>query len=164
MCTDGARVCVHVHVCPWRRRRPSASPGVICRQDWIPAGSNTFLPAAMHSCRQYVGHPHLSTAIPVAHLSTGMYSCRQKWTGIHSCRQEFSPAGAMNGQACVQRARKRVWMRFHSAACALREYFWPTQIQAFALSARGRASLLLLRPLPQVGEMPVRAISARQLQ
>ena len=27
-------------VCPWRRRRPSASLCVICRQDWIPVGRN----------------------------------------------------------------------------------------------------------------------------
>ena len=97
-------------------------------------------------------------------LQAGIFARRRSPARRQHLGLPGGAAGAMNGQACVQRARKRVWMRFHSAACALREYFWPTQIQAFALSARGRASLLLLRPLPQVGEMPVRAISARQLQ
>lgn len=131
-----------------------------------------FIPPRLIRCRSIQSPPvriqghirvhvtnfaHLRFCVRVCACASVSERVHRRCAGLCACARVY-------GQACVQRARKRVWTRFHSAACALREYFWPTQIQAFALSARGRASLLLLRPLPQVGEMPVRAISARQLQ
>ena len=75
-------------VCPWRRRRPSASLCVICRQDWIPVDRNGFLSPALDAC---------------PFLSTEMYCCRQE---CQSCRRSPShkqhlglpggAAGAMN--------------------------------------------------------------------
>jgi len=82
---------------PWRRRRPSASPGVICRQDWIPAGRNGFLSTAMHSCRQYVGHPHLSAgmgilpALPFPQATPGLAGGRRRRHGLTSDTE--SPSG-----------------------------------------------------------------------
>ena len=85
-----------VSACEWRRRCPTASPGVAprpgerrqdwhsCRQEWacIPAVRNGI------SCRC----PFLPTGMPfLSILSTGILSCPFLSTGMHSCRQEYIP-------------------------------------------------------------------------
>ena len=65
-----------IRACPWRRRRPPASPGVVCGKEsadrnGIPAGRNghAFLPSGM--------------AFPV-----DAHSCRQECHSCRSCRQD----------------------------------------------------------------------------
>jgi hypothetical protein len=61
----------HACACPWRRRRPPASPGVACGQG--SAGGQKFLSAGMYSC---------------AHARPRGYITRRKhgeWQGVCSC-------------------------------------------------------------------------------
>ena len=71
------------YTCPWRRRRPPASPGVVCRQECL--DRNAFLSTGM---------PRQECILVDRNASTGMPSCRssrQEWIPVHSCRQEYIP-------------------------------------------------------------------------